>query len=286
MENKKISKKKRKQMNNMRNTIMMVLVTVLMLSTATFAWFTLSDNAKVTGMSLTAGASGGLLIGETTTTYGSILDLGMTDAETLAPATTKSGLDYTADKKLKLYKPLYLPNDKATINNMKELTNNKGLTEDGDADKTYYYEKTFYLKAPGDAGNTTPIYFQTGKKDDGVGTYIIDNAPANQPSAALRIALTIKGETVVYEPNTNLTFTGSSANTTGVDMTQYGFKGTRQQPTGDGVVGDGSSIFTLNNGEDTEVTMQVWFEGTDNQCVNEISAKNLQAQIGFTTESK
>ena len=47
---------------SMRNVVMMVLVCALMLSAATYAWFTLSKNAKVANLTMQVGEETSLMI--------------------------------------------------------------------------------------------------------------------------------------------------------------------------------------------------------------------------------
>ena len=51
-----------KRARSMRNVVMMVLICALMLSAATYAWFTLSTSAKVANLSMTVGEETSLLI--------------------------------------------------------------------------------------------------------------------------------------------------------------------------------------------------------------------------------
>ena len=87
-------KKTKKKWREIRSAVTMMCVMAAMLSTATFAWFTMSQNATVNGLQMVAKSSGGLQISEDKTHWFSAIDVndGVNDAnengyETLLPAT-------------------------------------------------------------------------------------------------------------------------------------------------------------------------------------------------------
>ena len=59
--------KKKRNWKDIRNAFVMFCVMVAMLSTASFAWFTLTDSPTVTSLQLTAATKGGLKVCETST---------------------------------------------------------------------------------------------------------------------------------------------------------------------------------------------------------------------------
>jgi len=54
--------KKKRDWKQIRNAFVMVCVAVAMLSTATYAWFTMTNQPSVTGMNMTASSVGGLSV--------------------------------------------------------------------------------------------------------------------------------------------------------------------------------------------------------------------------------
>lgn len=67
-----MKKENKKKFRDIRNALVMMCVMVAMLSTASYAWFTMSDSPTVTGMKMTATtAGGGLEVANVTTEGGS-----------------------------------------------------------------------------------------------------------------------------------------------------------------------------------------------------------------------
>ena len=57
-----MKKNTKKKLKDIRSAIVMMCVMVAMMSTASYAWFTLTDSPTVTGMQMKATASGGLQV--------------------------------------------------------------------------------------------------------------------------------------------------------------------------------------------------------------------------------
>ncbi|MDY5575920.1 MAG: hypothetical protein SPF70_00355, partial [Lachnospiraceae bacterium] len=158
---KKVSKKEARRKRNMRNTIMMAVICVLLLSGATYAWFTLSNTAKVTNMTLKVGEASGLQIADDNNgNWGSVIELatGTTGAK-LLPATMVT--------KGTIQKPIY--NDKGEVSQLVALTEGDSMTyEDsisanGNGKKIYCVTKVFYLKTEqGDANSTFDVFLSKG----------------------------------------------------------------------------------------------------------------------------
>ena len=62
MENMEKKQKKKKKWRDVRSALVMTLLMVAMMSTATYAWFSLTSNPVVNGLQMTAASSEGLKI--------------------------------------------------------------------------------------------------------------------------------------------------------------------------------------------------------------------------------
>ena len=134
-----------KKMRRLIPAIAMLLVSAVMLSTASFAWFTISTSTQVTGMEVTAVAGSSLLIVDAKETpdesdfktANGILPLGAVPTA-LQPATSEDGVMKTVDPK--------------TVDPATGLATG-ALTTDGVTEaNNYYYD---YVVAIGSAGAAT-----------------------------------------------------------------------------------------------------------------------------------
>lgn len=315
---KSITKKAKK----MRSIVMMSLLCVLMLSAATYAWFTLSKTAKVANLTMTVGEATGLQIapdagangGHTPGTYSGVLTFGDdgttfgTDGKykitgKLLPATTTDGKD--------INKPKY--NTDGEVMGVEDIDAADILTNTttNTAEEGYYYETTFYLKTLGStATNVVLKASTTALPSDGkvtatysnTGTYVLSNdinGAKNTTnylgSRAIRISLTdAAGTTLVYEPNCNVVGiegtqaayatdeNGNKVSMTAVTTTSAQSSSGGWMTSSDSGWVEGKQTKYLNvKTDDTLITMRIWIEGTDNECVNEISLDDIIAQLQF-----
>ncbi len=92
---------KKKNFRDIRNGVFMLCITLAMLSTATFAWFTMNDKVSATGMQVQAKSKGSLVINmDDPVPQGSIttdVDFDDADATKLVPVTYSNGWKIVAD---------------------------------------------------------------------------------------------------------------------------------------------------------------------------------------------
>lgn len=274
-----------------RSMIMMTLLCVLMMSAATYAWFTLSNTSKVSNLTMTVGDVSGLQIAEDENGAEPADDKwkGATDEVefkgTLLPATTTDGIN--------ILKPKY--SDDGAVESVEATTDGDKLTKDSnDTAEGYYVEYTFWLRASGAAEGKTTVQLEVGKNlNDGVysetgnheGTYSLSSKKgANNvlPSAAVRISLINNGTAKVYEPNTDFK---PAAKIYALDKRDVKTaKSSDVQQNVDGTFkSSNSNVLTLNNNEATKITLKLWLEGTDGQCGNDIAAQDIKTQLKFNT---
>lgn len=133
-----------KKMRRLIPAIAMLLVSAVMLSTASFAWFTMSENATAGGMQVTAKASGTLIIGtaplqdDDTKTQ---VEIG-TAAHNLKPVTLKAG----ASDAWQWQEPV----DGKLVDTATGLVGSTGLKEITPVANDNYFEEVIYLGSAGD----------------------------------------------------------------------------------------------------------------------------------------
>lgn len=290
---------KKKKWRDAKNALVMVIVMAAMLSTATYAWFTLTNNATVTGMQMTAGGSSGLKVSKTGEdgTWKDAIDLTQTgeDGEVVTQqinqVTVKKGTEGFVPE---FYSPVYT----AGAGNTAVVS---GVEAIDAADLTNYVAKyEYYLKT--EAQESAPVGLVIGKMPGATETTGLNNngdplidgsfvkateeSDTDTAAYAVRIGLVVDGKMYIYEPNNDGTIAnGSKATAEGEASNDYE---ATVSSTKDGTVtiggADGKSdkLFTVTNTEGTKVTMYVWIEGTDNECVDQIKADDIEAQVQFT----
>lgn len=300
---KKKSKSFTQKAKKIRSIVMMSLLCVLLLSAATYAWFTLSDTAKVSNLTMTVGDVTGLQIARDKNaisnengpdTYGSQLEFGSTSEYQikgkLLPATL-------ANDETTIKKPTY--NDGAVTGI--EAVDGSYLTNksDDNTKEGYYYETTFYLKSVGkdisvqladgttSEGNELPA---TGIEVGGEkGTFVLNastqksgakNGETHIGARAIRIWLSTGNSEIIYQPNYNLS--DGKTYTTASDISGKTAKApTDKQDKNGTFVAEKRGKLNLLADQNTLVTMRIWLEGTDTACGNEIILEDIIAQLQF-----
>lgn len=299
MENRE-EKKEKKKVRGLKSKLLVCLLYVAVLSTATYAWFTLNNKPRVYNLTLTAGAAADLLIaddlGGGPGEYGDKLDLKEARQDPVSMDEVELNPVTTTDVKT-FYEPVYTGSS---------VTSAKEITDETILNQSYVYQKTFYLKAGS-------LKTSSGKKvSSNVKSYDImllgpeqeeeysgcvvkqgeGGAAEGGATAAnsIRIAFIVEEgqeEVKVYEPNSGEHNTGEFA-TNALDSSYGGYK-TLKQPTAGGEFEDGEGgnsevLFTIKEEEDVKVTMLVWIEGTDDDCTNSIQMDKIIGNIQFISK--
>lgn len=303
MEKEKNEKKKiksiTKKAKKIRSIVMMSLLCVLMLSAATYAWFTLSDTAKVSNLTMTVGDVTGLQIAVDDEgapgTYGNELKYGDGEGSsyqitgTLLPATLISMADG-------IKKPVYDPAGSGAVTNVADVETGEILKNGSLSSATgYYYETTFYLKS---LGKDIDVQLKKGENLSGTGvqketetetgTYVLNkytqsssnNGSTHIGAKAVRIWLTDGTNSIIYQPNSNLT-NDSNTYTRADDEREWTTEAPTDVQKADGSFEKKQGKLSLQANTDTKITMRIWIEGTDTFCGNEIKLENIIAQLQF-----
>lgn len=282
-ENMKKTSVDKERKKKLTNAILMAFVCILMMSGATYAWFTMSNTAKVTSMKLNVAAEGNLYIGKNATTVKSEkktsvtwYDTENTAAEVLYPCTSSDGVTMS--------KPEY--KTEKIVEKVTEITN-------ANEKATYCLEQVFYLYMDEGEGATPHTYdvclAQKGDAVDGKydGTYFANENGGNCVRVSFQLATdeVAKKVSAVYEPNYD---DDSSSENFATDNSGVVVVTTTHKQSTDGKFtksegesGDSDKLFQITGNEVTKVTIRVWFEGTDNQCFNEIAKQEILGQLKF-----
>lgn len=252
-------------------------------SVGAFAWFSISNKAQVDSLAISVGTEGNLLIANDTgtapDTFGT--DISITETENSAcilnPVTTKDGLDF--------YSPVYTGG---------KVTNVSKITDTTELKTKYIFEKTFYLKVDNQGrGNASEYKVYLLSSNGSNGTYIKDKdaIPSGDTAAnAIRISFTYDTTTKIYEPNTDKHNVDTNKAVDNISDALYAGYTTLKQ-TSAGVFKDSSNgndsdyLFTIPADTNCKVTMRVWLEGRDEDCVDSIKLDDLSGQIGFSSVS-
>lgn len=304
----------KKKWRDVKNALVMVVVMAAMMSTATYAWFTFTDSATVTGMQMAASGSSGLKVSLNGTAWLDTIDLrdalvGTEDegklksiSQLTVGAATENGspLSNLNGFVPTFYKPVYGEGDSGTVTGLEAVTSETEL-----ASLAAVYN--FQIKAEGEAqevalefagqGDFTEDMLEGGfGVDNGEaivdGSFMVNVDPDNTYDAkrAVRVGLKVEGseKMIIWEPNEEKE---TDAGTAAATAEAYGgaayessvaTNGTNGQVTRGGTNTTSDALFTADT-DGVEVTVYVWLEGTDPSCVNEIRADQLVGQLKFVT---
>lgn len=263
-------KKTKKKWREIRSAVTMMCVMAAMLSSATFAWFTLTNSPTVTGMQMTAAATGGLQVSDSENgTYGDSLNFADAIIHKLSPVTATGAATFA--------KPVYSGT---------EVNATEALTPADAVDKGYVLKYTCWLKA---TEGTVNVGLMGGTGS--TGTYVVrtnNQSASEQATGAMRVGFHTSNVTPdwkIYAPNATANFSGTMAtNNVAVvdaDIKQDASNGTFEISTG--VYSSTSNAMFEVSTTPVQVDIYFWIEGTDPQCVNEIQTDEMKAQIQFTT---
>lgn len=278
--------KKKRDFRQIRGAIIMACVSLTVLSSATYAWFTISNQPRLTGLALTAGTVGGLEISDKADgTYGN--ELKYADHPGIMPVKNEQLNPVTTTGAAVFGKPVYSSNT---------VTGTEVIAA-GEIYKTYLAKYEFYLKADGNGsygislqggptgavGGTRPGCFVERNGDK-------STKAADHAAYSVRIGFQTGSSWAIYEPNADQSVAN---NTEGTDraynnVTPGGTEKLFQQKKNGSFLGNGKvqsePLFTIPGNTPSKVTMYIWLEGTDKDCANKIQADELAAGLQFVSK--
>ena len=240
--------------------IAMLLISAVMMSTASFAWFSVNTTATASGMSVTVASATNILISDNANN-------GFASSKTFAASTT--ALEPASAKAATVPEFYYMQTPGSGMN-----AANSSFGADPEfaagAENTHYITFTNYLKVVGgEAANDLTIIPTITFSDTDSPVY-----------PALRVLFVVDDTTpYLYAPLGN----AASADTVPIE----GLEGTTPKvaSTPDPILTHGTSPIVSNtvNEQVYKVTVYVWLEGQDAACTaaNAISLQNNGITIGF-----
>lgn len=277
--------------------VIMIMVSVLVLSASTFAWYRMSKIASIQTMEFTADTLGNLLISDSEDgEYKNSLNLGLgTNKAILLPATTKDGKTF--------FKPKYSV-DGMNVKGVLDLElcntlDGTAMKQDNyvdDGEEHYVYKKDFYIKSGVNESNKTyNLKLVDGGNKDGngkftTGTYLNDNGDNSTFDSlnAVRVSFVIDDTVNIFVPyNTgNGNTDGTFATIDEAEFTDHGDYNNYPISLNQEESGEISDIVLceITEGTPVKITMYVWFEGMDEDCENEIALDTLTGQLQFEAE--
>lgn len=288
-------KKAARKAKKIRSIVMMALLCILLLSTATYAWFTLSNTAKVANLTMTVGEVNGLRVALPSSNGGAPSDESKWSGKVelpeikgeLMPANSRDGKTFS--------KPVY--NEEGQVEKLEAVKDTEKLTKSNSDSKKqgYYYETTFYIQSLGEDAKVKLVQGENlGNESTRKGTYVRVKEYTNKSkgsknaAAAIRVSLTANGQTKVYEPCADITDkSGTRAELAkGVSFSAVSTDAAQNENGKFNPGGQYSNIvLNLKEDEKTLVTLRIWVEGTDDQCVNEIQLEKLVGQLQFVKDN-
>ena len=317
-----MKKNTKKKFRDIRNAVVMMCVMVAMLSTASYAWFTMASSPTVTGMQMTAATSGGGLqvanvasgVGNTASDYwDSITILATNDPQVLKPVTPDlaetpatlfkapvytgtqvTGFTSIANDTLEGYVAKYTYWIKETTENVDSPTLDNAVGVGiicGDSTSTGEYGLL------GEDGTAPKLPGSFVRKSISVTEPVVEE----NPSYAIRVGFVVTpkvanataSKLIIWEPNTDgekqavgdltMATVHQDANVKQDVIDAATIRSDRKGTISVGGTGNTSDeLFKVPVGGEAMVEMYVWLEGSDDLCANEIQAGNLEAQVQFT----
>lgn len=296
--NKKVNKGKAYNQSKKKRIISTTLALVssaVLLTTATYAWFKLTNTPTANGLTMKAGAVGSLMIANPKSdasgpdTYSNNISFtfsGLGEGETvcLRPLTTVDAKTF--------YTPVY--NNEGIVSEISanpiNSDYNSTYVNKSEKNGAYLIKKEFYLKASStdtSRANVVGIKLLSGGND---GTHIWNTSNSGDADKAIRVSLTYGSNTVVLEPNYDKDATNTDNSNINNGSLNSGIKVIKQSGDSDYkfLMSDNNTknnkseeLFKIPLNTDCKITMYVWIEGSDKDCTEYISSQDISSQLQF-----
>ena len=258
------------------SSIAMLLVAMLALGTATFAWFTQNTTATANGIYAKTVKTSSLQISKLAgdTGWSSSIAYGFGNSETektMYPASSTNGVNWAtaiSDNEttgaMKAGSATYINTSTGTL-----TVDSTSGTNGASNDAKYVFKSMLNVKNTGDAGAINSVVIKS-------------NLASISASDYIRVALV---ETA-SDGSTNTAFASSIYSKAADDTSAMG-DGTAASTTGTVTVAAypsaGVSVGNLSAGQAKYYNLYIWFEGTDSDCVDAKAGQTL-SNLTFTVE--
>ena len=238
----------------------MLLVSAVMMSTASFAWFTMNSTVKAEGMQITAVAPASLWITDVTdntqdsdwkSAVGFVNEVTVPD-EGMAPVQVKGGTTTTGGA-INSTAAGYEDWDGWVFEELLDasIVDNSGNFVSGSTptfvDTTSYYKDTFLIKLDGKVGATdVPVHVRVAvSQNAALGS---GRTEADDIWKALRVAVVVDGQILIFE------FADGDLNAHDATELKY--------------TDDQELVELTPAGDPKKVVVYSWIEGEDDDCIN------------------
>lgn len=240
-----------------KTTFMLAVIALLVLVTATMAWFTLNSFASIENiqMDITTGVD----LRVDMVNHGS----GQENFELFKKTITAEDIDeYLANHNKDVLADQLL--DPVTTSNGRTFFSEKGAEKE--ANETTYLEFECYFVASRDMW----VHLSSEDANDFEGTSVTTTETGPKAEIVEAVRVSFENETdngvVIYEPNRTTPVAGQTTFDLPTPM----------------VHSDSTRLFFLEQYEPVKVTVRVWAEGEDPQCDNDVQTSNVDFQLLFS----
>lgn len=249
MVSEKVPRKRRKRL-----IVFVALITLLSMTTATVAWFTVNTFAGVDNLDIKISMSAQLKVG--------MEDYG-TDLERYTKVITNEMVDSYLQKQGKRLEDIML--DPVTTTNGTRFTNQRG-TEKEPNDRSYLEFECYFI-----ATEDMWVHLTTESADDnedsGTKVTTTSTGPKADVVNCARVDFsTERNGTAIYEPNRGTPVNGQS---------------TFDLPSGTMQYSDNTRLFHLEQLTPTKATIRIWVDGEDPECDDDVQDAQLGVQLSF-----
>ena len=276
--------------------IAMLLVAVLSLSSATYAWFSMNTKVTATGMQVKAVAEDGILISNSDKATWTNSATAKVTSASLVPTSTAGGTtpawahntstnadDAQANQNATSYEDLSLKWTNTTFGEgFVDIAGGTANSKD-DNEKSYVLLNEFYIKS---SGNALTLGADKTYKDLYINDVTVTGA-ANKIDNSLRVLVVVGSAAYIYAPVID--------QASGTTTMSYKFKNTTAVTALNATTAAGydktTSTTSIGNTNDSAVKAQVYiyFEGEDANCkstnIAGIDTTNLSVSINFGIET-
>lgn len=249
MVSEKVPRKRRKRL-----IVFIALITLLSMTTATVAWFTVNTFAGVDNLDIKISMSAQLKV--------AMEDYG-TDLERYTKVITNEMVDSYLQKQGTSLEEIML--DPVTTTNGTRFTNQRGTEKE--ANNRSYLEFECYFIATEDMWVHLTTESADDNEDSGTKVTTTSTGPKADVVNCARVDFsTEKNGTAIYEPNRGTPVNGQS---------------TFDLPSGTMQYSDNTRLFHLEQLTPTKATIRIWIDGEDPECDDDVQDAQLGVQLSF-----
>ncbi len=249
MVSEKVPQKRRRRL-----IVFVAIITLLSMTTATVAWFSVNTFAGVDNLDLHISVSAQLKVG--------MEDYG-TDLSKYTKVITNEMVDsYLAKHNTRLADTLL---DPVTTTDGMRFTNQRGTVRPAN-DRSYLEFECYFIATEDMWVHLTTESTEQGN-DDGTKVTTTSTGPKADVVNCARVDFSTETNgTAIYEPNRGNPVSGQT---------------TFDLPSGAMVYSNNTRIFHLEQLKPTKVTIRVWIDGEDPQCDDDVQEAQMSVQLGF-----